>query len=165
MRMSDWSSDVCSSDLLRLLRRGTRSVKTVYSEKHKLHHAKLELMNGQMQPAVEMPSRAETVLERVKAVDLGPVVAPAAHGLEPVLKVHDAGSVRFLERAWDLWPAEGRDHEALPLVWAVPGLRQIEPESIRGKLSYYSFDAGTPITSGTWAAAAASADDNGRAHV
>src|SRR3546814_15644400 len=101
MRMSDWSSDVCSSDLLRLLRRGTRSVKTVYSEKHKLHHAKLELMNGQMQPAVEMPSRAETVLERVKAVDLGPVVAPAAHGLEPVLKVHDAGYVRFLERAWD----------------------------------------------------------------
>src|SRR3546814_6633875 len=80
-------------------RRGTRSVKTVYSEKHKLHHAKLELMNGQMQPAVEMPSRAETVLERVKAVDLGPVVAPAAHGLEPVLKVHDAGHVRFLERA------------------------------------------------------------------
>src|SRR3546814_1771111 len=76
-------------------------------------------MNGQMQPAVEMPSRAETVLERVKAVDLGPVVAPAAHGLEPVLKVHDAGYVRFLERAWDLWTAEGRDHEALPLVWAV----------------------------------------------
>src|SRR3546814_6828455 len=112
MRMSDWSSDVCSSDLLRLLRRGTRSVKTVYSEKHKLHHAKLELMNGQMQPAVEMPSRAETVLERVKAVDMGPVVAPAEHGLEPVLKVHDAGYVRFLDRPWDLWTAEVRDHEA-----------------------------------------------------
>src|SRR3546814_12093987 len=73
-------------------RRGTRSVKTVYSEKHKLHHAKLELMNGQMQPAVAMPSRAATVLERVKAVALGPVVAPAAHGLEQVLTVADAGS-------------------------------------------------------------------------
>src|SRR3546814_9527896 len=72
-------------------------------------------MNGQMQPAVEMPSRAETVLERVKAVDLGPVVAPAAHGLEPVRQVHDAGYARLLERAWDLWTAEGRDHEALPL--------------------------------------------------
>src|SRR3546814_17447384 len=95
-------------------RRGTRSVKTVYSEKHKLHHAKLELMNGQMQPAVEMPSRAETVLERVKAVDLGPAVAPAAHGREPVLKVPAPGSVRLRERAWDLGTAGGRDHAAPP---------------------------------------------------
>src|SRR3546814_17153991 len=90
-------------------------------------------MNGQMQPAVEMPSRAETVLARVKAVDLGPVVAPAAHCLEPVLKVHDAGYVRFLTRARDLWTAEGRDPEALPPVWAVPGARQIEPEYIVGQ--------------------------------
>src|SRR3546814_2985931 len=72
--------------------------------------------------------------------------------------VHDAGYVRFLERAWDLWTAERRNPEALPLVWAVRGLRQIEPEYIDGKLSYYSCDAGTPITSGTWAAATASAD-------
>src|SRR3546814_4916421 len=105
-----------------------------------------------MQPAVERPSRAETVLDRVKAVKLGPVVAPGAHGLDPVLKVHDAGYLRFLEQAWDLWTAEGRDYEALPLVWPVRGLRQIEPDYIDGKLSYYSFDAGTPITSGTWAA-------------
>jgi len=133
-------------------------VKTVYSEKHKLHHAKLELINGQMQPAVEMPSRAETVLDRVKAVDLGPVIGPTAHGLDPVLKVHDAGYVDFLSKAWDMWTAEGRDYEALPLVWAVRGLRQIEPDYIDGKLSYYSFDAGTPITSGTWQAATAAAD-------
>ncbi|WP_340118448.1 histone deacetylase family protein [Pelagibius sp. 7325] len=133
-------------------------MKTVYSEKHKLHHAKLELINGQMQPAVEMPSRAETVLDRVKAVDLGLVVEPTAHGLDPVLKVHDAGYVDFLSKAWDMWTAEGRDYEALPLVWAVRGLRQIEPDYIDGKLSYYSFDAGTPITSGTWQAATAAAD-------
>ncbi|MPZ10657.1 MAG: histone deacetylase family protein [Kiloniellaceae bacterium] len=133
-------------------------MKTVYSEKHKLHHAKFELINGRMQPAVEMPSRAETVLERVKAVDLGPIIGPSAHGLDPVLKVHDAGFVTFLERAWGLWAAEGRDYEALPLVWPVRGLRQIEPDYIDGKLSYYSFDAGTPITAGTWAAATASAD-------
>src|SRR3546814_19143682 len=106
-------------------------------------------MNGQMQPAVEMPSRAETVLERVKALDLGPVVAPAAHGLEPVLKVHDAGYVRFLERAWDLWTAEGRDHEALPHDWAVRGLRPIEPESHDGQLPYYSFHSGTHLPPAT----------------
>src|SRR5690606_32636708 len=76
-------------------RRGTRTVKTVYSEKHKLQHAKFELINGRMQPAVEMPSRAETVLERVKAVDLGPVVDPTGHGRAPIIRVHDAGYVDF----------------------------------------------------------------------
>ncbi|MGD1877442.1 MAG: histone deacetylase family protein [Kiloniellaceae bacterium] len=133
-------------------------MKTVYSEKHKLHHAKLELINGQMQPAVEMPSRAETVRDRVKAGDLGPVIGPTAHGLDPVKRVHKANYVDFLSKAWEMWAAEGRDYEALPLVWAVRGLRQIEPDYIDGKLSYYSFAAGTPITSGTWEAATASAD-------
>ncbi|WP_193369960.1 histone deacetylase family protein [Pelagibius marinus] len=133
-------------------------MKTIYSEKHKLHHAKLELINGQMEPAVEMPSRAETVLERVKASELGPVTGPTQHGLDPILKVHDAGYVKFLEKAWDLWTAEGRDYDALPLVWPVRGLRQIEPEHIDGKLSYFSFDAGTPITAGTWQAATAAVD-------
>lgn len=133
-------------------------MKTVYSEKHRLHHAKLELIDGMMKPAVEKPSRAETVLERVKAVGLGPVIDLTEHGLEPVLKVHDRAYVDFLARAWDLWTAEGRDYEALPLVWAVRGLRQVEPEHIDGKLSYFSFDAGTPITAGTWQAAGAGAD-------
>ena len=133
-------------------------MKTVYSDKHKLHHAQLELINGKMEPAVEMPSRAETVLDRVKAVDLGPVVAPGEHGLDPILKVHDARYVDFLAKAWDMWAAEGRDYEALPLVWPVRGLRQVEPEHIDGKLSYFSFDAGTPITAGTWTAATAAAD-------
>lgn len=133
-------------------------MKTVYSEKHKLHHAKLELINGQMEPAVEMPARAETVLQRVKAVDLGPVSEPTEHGLAPVLKVHDPRYVAFLEKAWDLWTAEGRCYDALPLVWPVRGLRQIEPEHIDGKLSYFSFDAGTPITAGTWEAVTAGVD-------
>ncbi|MEQ8356433.1 MAG: histone deacetylase family protein [Kiloniellaceae bacterium] len=133
-------------------------MKTVYSEKHRLHHATLELIEGRMQPAVEMPSRAETVLARVEAVSLGPIIEPSAHGLDPVLRIHDGRFVKFLREAWDLWTAEGHDYEALPLVWPTRGLRQIEPDHIDGKLSYFSFDAGTPITAGTWVAAAASAD-------
>ncbi len=38
------------------------------------------------------------------------------------------------------------------------GLRQVEPEAIDGKLSYFSLDAGTPITAGTWGAITASAN-------
>jgi acetoin utilization deacetylase AcuC-like enzyme len=36
-------------------------------------------------------------------------------------------------------------------------MRQVEPITIDGQLSYFSFDAGTPITEGTWVAASASA--------
>jgi acetoin utilization deacetylase AcuC-like enzyme len=133
-------------------------LKTVYSEKHRLHHAKLELIDGKMQPAVEMPSRAETVLERVKAVGLGPLLEPAAHGRDPILKVHAANYVDFLERAWDLWCETGRRYDALPLSWPVQGLRRVEPDHIDGKLGYFSFDAGTPITAGTWQAASAAVD-------
>ena len=35
---------------------------------------------------------------------------------------------------------------------------QVRPERIDGQMGYYSFDAGTPITAGTWRAAQASAD-------
>ena len=133
-------------------------MKTVYSAKHKLHHARLELIDGMLKPAVETPSRAETVLERVVSVGLGPTVGPEEHGLEPILKVHEARFVQFLQQAWDLWTAAGRDYDALPLAWPIRGLRQIEPDHIDGKLSYFSFDAGSPITAGTWEAAAASVD-------
>jgi acetoin utilization deacetylase AcuC-like enzyme len=133
-------------------------LKTVYSEKHRLHHAKFELIDGKMKPAVEMPSRAETVLQRVEAVGLGPVMAPTVHGRDPILKIHAANYVDFLERAWDLWTETGRDYDALPLSWPVQGLRRVEPDHIDGKLGYYSFDAGTPITAGTWQAATAAVD-------
>jgi acetoin utilization deacetylase AcuC-like enzyme len=44
------------------------------------------------------------------------------------------------------------DTDALPLCWPSRTFQQIEPETIDGRLSYFSFDAGTPITSGTWLA-------------
>lgn len=133
-------------------------MKTVYSDDHRLHAAKLELIEGTLKPAVEKPERADIVLARVREVGLGAVVGPRAFGMEPLGRVHDARFLAFLESAWDMWTASGRDCEALPLVWPVRGLRAIEPDSIDGKLSYFSMDAGTPVTAGTWAAARASAD-------
>src|SRR5262249_751256 len=45
-----------------------------------------------------------------------------------------------------------------PISWMAPGMRRIVPERIDGKMGYYSFDAGTPITAGTWRAVKAAAD-------
>jgi acetoin utilization deacetylase AcuC-like enzyme len=131
---------------------------TVYSDDHRLQHGKAELAEGELKPCYECPERADLVLEAVLRSKLGAVIPPDAFGLDPLLRVHDPRYIEFLQQAWRLWAAEGRECDALPLNWAVRGMRQIEPEHIDGKLSYFSFDAGTPITAGTWDAACASAN-------
>lgn len=131
---------------------------TVYSDAHRLQDGKAELNDGKLVPCFEMPRRADMVLDRVKNVGLGDVIEPQAFGKAPILRVHDAAFVSFLEEAWRLWTATGRTHDALPLNWPVRGMRNLEPEAIDGKLSYYSFDAGTPVTAGTWKAASAAVD-------
>lgn len=130
---------------------------TIYSEDHRYQDGKAELADGRLVPCFEMPRRAEMILARVREVGLGAVEAPDDLGVEPLARVHEAGFLAFLQSAWDEWRATGREHDALPLCWPTRTLRQICPIRIDGKLSYYSMDAGTPITAGTWRAAYASA--------
>ena len=132
---------------------------TIYSDRHRRHHGHGELIDGQMQPCFEMPRRADMILARVEEARLGEVAAPRAFGLDPVRRVHDAAYVDFLATAWTDWTAQGRENDALPLVWPVPGLRHDRvPEHIDGRLGFYSMDAGVPITAGTWDAVQAGAD-------
>ena len=134
-------------------------MKTIYTEDHRLQDGKAELIDGKLMPCFEMPRRAEIVIGRVREVGLGEVLAPETFGRTPVEAVHSKDFVDFLEGAWAAWTAAGRDWDALPVNWQVRGLRSDRvPKSIDGRLSYYSFDAGTPITAGTWRAASAAAD-------
>ena len=84
---------------------------TIYSEDHKLRDAKTELCGGQLIRPHERPSRAELIIARVHETGLGVVRSPSEFELDPVLRVHDAGFVSFLERAWSLWAAEGHGGE------------------------------------------------------
>ena len=123
-------------------------MKTVYTEDHRLQDGKAELIDGKLLPCFERPRRAEIVIARVRETGLGEVLAPETFSRGPIERVHRKSFVDFLEGAWDVWTAAGRDWDALPLVWQVRGLRaDREPETIDGKLSYFSFDAGTPIKS------------------
>jgi acetoin utilization deacetylase AcuC-like enzyme len=133
-------------------------VLTIYSEDHRLQDGKAELAEGKLVPCFEMPRRADLVLAEVKRAGLGEIVAPQEFGLDPLLRVHDADFVEFLSEAWDAWAALGRSHDALPLNWLAPGMRRKRPDNIDGRLGYYSFDAGTPITAGTWRAITSSAN-------
>ena len=131
---------------------------TVYTEDHRLQDGKAELIDGKLLPCFEKPARAEIVIARVREAGLGEVAGPKDFGRAPLRAIHPENFLHFLETAWDQWVAAHGAYDALPLVWPTRGLRQVEPEAIDGKLSYFSFDAGTPITAGTWRAITASAN-------
>ena len=131
---------------------------TVYSEQHLLRNVRTELSGGLLIAPHECAARAEIVLERVRGVGLGPVQAPQAFGMAPLLRVHDADYLEFLSVAWDAWVAGGNRGEAIPDCWPARRMRQRAPASVTGKLGYYAFAAETSIGAGTWTAARAAAD-------
>jgi acetoin utilization deacetylase AcuC-like enzyme len=126
---------------------------TIYSDDHHLHHGRCELMDGQLMPCFEMPSRADHVLQRVKDRELGPVQAPEDFGLAPLQRIHSPAYLDFFKGAWQRWTAFGQDGDLLPYTWPARTLRRVIPTSLHGQLGYYSFDGGAPITAGTWQAA------------
>jgi len=134
-------------------------MRTVYSEDHRFQDGKSELIDGKLLPCFEMPKRADIIIARVREVELGEIVEPSDFGPGPRERVHSKPFLRFLETAWDAWVEAHDAYDALPLIWPTRGLRNdVEPASIDGKLSYFSLDAGTPITAGTWRAVTASAN-------
>ncbi|MNF54126.1 Acetylpolyamine aminohydrolase [compost metagenome] len=126
---------------------------TIYSDDHHLHHGRCELMDGQLMPCFEMPSRADHVLQRVKERNLGPVQAPRDFGRAPLQRIHSAAYLDFFQGAWARWSELKREGDLLPFTWPARTLRTIKPTSLLGELGYYSFDGGAPITAGTWQAA------------
>jgi acetoin utilization deacetylase AcuC-like enzyme len=132
---------------------------TIYSPDHQYQDATAELIGGKLVSPYEHPKRAEMVLTQVYQAGLGDVLEPEDFGLDPILRVHHPNFVSFLQTAWNEWVAAYGDYDALPLNWPIRTLRSDRiPTSIEGKLGYYSFDAGTPITAGTWRAITAAAN-------
>ena len=131
---------------------------TIYSDDHALQDGRAELVDGKLVPCFEMPRRAFLIRDRVREVGLGEIQAPQPFGRGPAERVHSPDFVEFLATAWERWTATGRDYDALPWMWPTRHLRQVRPERIDALMGYYSFDAGTPLTAGTWRAVQSSAD-------
>lgn len=129
----------------------------VYTEDHKFQDGSAELIDGQIHPPVEKPERAELIRTAVRDAGLGEETAPEPVDRAVLEKVHAPAYLEFLETAWDAWQKAHGDWDALPICWPTRTFSHREPEAIDGLLSYYSFDAGSPITPGTWRAATASA--------
>ena len=109
------------------------------------HDPPNELHNGSFAPYAETPDRAATVAQALTATEL-----PHDHGLAPLLAVHDADYLTFLQTAPGLWREAGREGEAIPYVWPVARRRALKLKRIDALLGRYSFDATTPITAETW---------------
>ena len=130
---------------------------TVFSEKHALRDCRTELYGGVLVPPFECPVRAEHILQRVREVKLGEVIAPDSFEIDAVKRIHDADFLRFLETCWDEWVATGYEGEAIPTCWPARGMQQHRiPQHIDGKLGHYALAAETSISNGTWEAARAS---------
>ncbi len=98
-------------------------MKTVFSPLHNRRTATTELDGGVLIAPHEKPSRAETILGRVKQEQLGDVLPPEDFGLEPILRVHTPDYVSFLQTCWKDWEAEDKPGEAIPAVWPGRGMR------------------------------------------
>ena len=133
-------------------------MKTIFSEQHRLRDAQTELYGGELVQPFERPSRADMVIEAVRTSELGPVEAPETFSLDPVLRIHDADFVTFLENAWEEWRQTGYAGEAMASVWPARRMQCRAPRFIEGKMGYYALAAETSITEGTWAAALSSKD-------
>jgi len=129
---------------------------SVFSNDHRLHFGKHELIDGRFVTPFECPERMDRIMQSIADVKLGQVVEPLEFGLEPVARVHAPEFIEFLRTAHSNWKQRHGDTDAMPICWPCRTFRQKLPEEIDGKLSYYSFDAGTPITAGTWKAITAS---------
>jgi acetoin utilization deacetylase AcuC-like enzyme len=121
-----------------------------YFDPRQLHHAPpREWLNGAYVAHAETPARAEGIRDR-----LGDRLAvPTDHGLWPILAIHDAAYVAFLQRAHTDWVAAGRDGDAQGYAWPITRRRPLTFNRIDADLGRYSFDAVTPIAAGTWDAA------------
>ena len=126
-------------------------MKSFFHPKQMLHHPQTYLSRGKMRVPQEIPERAEQILKGLAQLDLS-VTEPADHGLEPLLRVHDAAYLDFLQTAHAEWKAAGPD-------WGDEVISNVyvrEPNALRGilaKAGRYLADGSCPVGPHTWTTA------------
>ncbi len=136
-------------------------MRTIYNDQHALHHGKVEMFRGEMVPCFEIPARADYVLDELKRRALGPIESPAAFDDAVIARVHAPRYLDFLRGAWAEWVAldpANAQRDAFPSYWPIRTFRSdVLPASFPARMGLFSYDAGSPLTAGTWAAAHAGA--------
>lgn len=128
-----------------------------HNDRHPLHHGRHEMFRGQLVPCFEVPARADYVLHELQARRLGTLVDVPDVELALLERVHASRYLQFLSTAWEEWVAldpANAQRDALPSYWPIRTFRSdVLPASFPARMGLFSFDAGSPITPGTWVAA------------
>ncbi len=137
-------------------------MKIIHSTDQKLHAPKHELRTGQVKPSSDIPDRSKIILAQLEQAQFSGAahefLVPREFGLKPVLELHQAGYIAYLERAYREWFDAGYNPDGvLPSAFAVKGFRRrsINPQAEAGQ---YAFDLSAPIVAGTYRAARESAN-------
>jgi acetoin utilization deacetylase AcuC-like enzyme len=133
-----------------------------YNPDHAAHQGKLEMYRGRMVPCHEVPQRQDQVFAALEARALGPLQKPKRFDDALLERIHSPRYLHFLQTAWPQWLALDPANaalDAIPSVWPTRSFRtDIEPDNFAARMGLYSFDAGTPLTAGTWQATRSGAD-------
>ena len=99
-------------------------------------------------PHSDVPARAQSIVDAIGAPE-----SPRDQGEAPILRVHPSDYLDFLKTAHAGLTAMGRSGDPIGYTWPVVRRRVQELKRIDARLGRYSYDAATPIASGTWNAA------------
>lgn len=137
-------------------------MKTFFNHHHAQHQGQYEMFRGALVPCHEVPARADHVLTELQQRKLGEVLAPQTFATSAITGIHSPRYLAFLENAWNEWVAldpANATRDALPSVWPTRTFRSdILPDNFAARMGLFSYDAGSPLTSGTWLAARTGAD-------
>ncbi|KRE18139.1 acetylpolyamine aminohydrolase [Bosea sp. Root381] len=141
-------------------------MRAFYHPDQSLHDPQQYMRFGRVVAPKDLPERTARLLGALKNHGVEPEL-PASHGTAPVLAVHDAGLVAFLETAWAKWqelPAE-RGPEVWPATFPYWSGRPDEdvrppcrPTGFLGQLGWYLGDMSVPIGEHCWRSTLLSAE-------
>jgi acetoin utilization deacetylase AcuC-like enzyme/GNAT superfamily N-acetyltransferase len=119
----------------------------VVNDRHDIHHVR-------ERGYVESPVRIDRILGQLEASGLFRTVTPKAHGLGPVMAVHDPELVSYLRRAC---LAVGDGKSVYPYVFPIRNAAR-PPKELSVRAGYYCIDTFTPINGNAYRAAVRAAD-------
>jgi acetoin utilization deacetylase AcuC-like enzyme len=134
-------------------------MKVIHNDLHHLHAAAFEFFRGEKVEAFEKSARADFVLRALQDAKFGEYVERESFPDEALTRVHSARYLNFLRGAHAEYLSLGGKGDAFPSVWSIRGMRSdVEPKNFAARMGLYSFDSGTPLTSGAYAGSRAGAD-------
>lgn len=141
-------------------------MRAFYHPDQSIHDPQQYMRYGRVVAPKDLPERTARLLGALARHGIAPE-RPASHGTGPVLEIHDAGFVRFLETAWARWqdlPAE-RGPEVWPNTFPYWSGRPEEtvrapcrPTGFIGQLGWYLGDMSVPIGEHCWRSTLLSAE-------